>query len=150
MAKRSQAVQSVSEKDDPLGYGMKALGMLPKAGAQGPFQHINSFSVHPSLLLLLSRGCCGVEVAASQKENTQTADPDWWISQDTELQVIQGSHLNIAFHLTVTSTMAFRANSEVCCFPCRCVLVFTYIFMLHLNSHCLIIDSQVYSSPFHT
>lgn len=58
----------------------------------------------------LSRGCCGVGLAASQKENSQIAEPDCWVSQDTELQVTQGSHLNIAFYLTVTS-VASRVNS---------------------------------------
>lgn len=91
-----------------------------------------------------------MELAASQKENTQIAEPDCWICQDTKLQVIQGSHLKIAFHLTVTSTRASRGNSEACCIPCRCASVVTYIFMLHLNSHCLIMDSQVHSLLFHT
>lgn len=119
-------------------------------GAQGPFQHIISFSVHPSLVLLLSRGSCGVGLAASQIENSQIAEPDCWISQDTELQVSRGSHLNIAFDLSVTSTRASRANSEAGCFPCQCDSVVTYIFVVHLNSHCLITDSQLHSLLFLT
>lgn len=129
---------------------MKGAGMLPKGGAQGPSQHINSFSMYPFMVLVPPRGYCGVGLAASQKEKSQTAQPDYCISQATKLWVVQGGNLYIAFYLTITSRRASSANSEACCFPCQCIPAVTYTFTFHLNSHRFIINPPADSLPFHT
>ena len=103
-----------------------------------------------SLVLVPSRGYCGVGLEASQKEKTQIAQPDYYISQATKPQMAQGSNLDIAFYLTITFRRASSANLEACCFPCQCVPVVTYTFMFHLNSHYFIIDPLAHSLPFHT